>query len=129
MQTRRVAFILRVTYRTTEEQLRAIPDMVREAVNAEPAAIFERVHLFAFGVSSLDFEAVYHVNSPDYLVHMDTQQAIFLTLFGRFGRAGIEFAQPTQVVRLLDDAAAANEGESAGEAENLRRVKRSANMY
>jgi small-conductance mechanosensitive channel len=129
MQTRRVAFILRVTYGTSEEQLRAIPDMVREAVNAEPAAIFERVHFCAFGVSSLDFEAVYHVNSADYLIHMDTQQAIFLTLFGSFCRAGIEFAQPTQVVRLVDEGAAAVEGGNAGEGENLRRLKRSANMY
>jgi small-conductance mechanosensitive channel len=125
MQTRRVAFILRVTYHTSEEQLRAIPDMVREAVNAEPAAIFERVHFFAFAESSLDFETVYHVNSADYLVHMDTQQAIFLALFRRFSRAGIEFAQPTRMVRLVDEAA----GEGGGDGENLRRLKRSASMY
>ncbi|MDB5952952.1 MAG: hypothetical protein JWR65_4807 [Massilia sp.] len=129
MQTRRVAFVLRVTYRTSEEQLRAIPDMVREAVNAEPAAMFERVHFFAFGVSSLDFEAVYHVNSADYLLHMDTQQAIFLTLFGRFASAGIEFAQPTQVVRLIDEAEGTAPGETGGgEGENLRRLKRPASM-
>ena len=128
MQTRRVAFVLRVTYRASEEQLRAIPDMVREAVNAEPAAMFERVHFFAFGMSSLDFEAVYHVNSADYLVHMDTQQAIFLTLFGRFRSAGIEFGQPTQVVRLLEEDAIRVEGGKPGEAESARRLRRPANM-
>ncbi|MDB5933852.1 MAG: hypothetical protein JWQ01_1196 [Massilia sp.] len=106
MQTRRVAFIIRVTYQTTEEQLRSIPGLVREAVVAEPAAMFERVHLSAYAESSLEFEAVYHVNSADYLVHMETQQAIFLAIFGRFARAGIEFAQPTRMVRLVDDSVA-----------------------
>jgi small-conductance mechanosensitive channel len=106
MQTRRVAFVLRVTYQTSEEQLRAIPELVREAVVAEPAAMFERCHLFAYGESSLDFETVYHVNTADYLVHMETQQAIFLAIFGRFARADIEFAQPTRMVRLADDSVA-----------------------
>jgi small-conductance mechanosensitive channel len=120
METRRVAFIIRVTYQTSEEQLRLIPELVREAVIAEPAALFERVHFSAYAESSLDFEAVYHVNSADYLVHMETQQAIFLTLFGRFARAGIEFAQPVRVVRLVDD--------NQAEGENVSRVKRSAGM-
>ncbi|GGE64293.1 mechanosensitive ion channel family protein [Massilia psychrophila] len=128
MQTRRVAFFLRVTYATSEEQLRAIPAMVREAVEAEPAAMFERVHFCAYAESSLDFETVYHVNSADYLIHMETQQAIFLTLFARFTRANIEFAQPTRMVRLVDTAAGAGEadGEWDGESENLRRLKRPA---
>ena len=128
MQTRRVAFFLRVTYATSEEQLRAIPAMVREAVEAEPAAMFERVHFCAYAESSLDFETVYHVNSADYLIHMETQQAIFLTLFARFTRANIEFAQPTRMVRLVDPAAGAGEadGEWDGASENLRRLKRPA---
>lgn len=128
MQTRRVAFFLRVTYATSEEQLRAIPAMVREAVEAEPAAMFERVHFCAYAESSLNFETVYHVNSADYLIHMETQQAIFLTLFARFTRANIEFAQPTRMVRLVDPAAGAGEadGEWDGASENLRRLKRPA---
>ena len=128
MQTRRVAFFLRVTYATSEEQLRAIPAMVREAVEAEPAAMFERVHFCAYAESSLNFETVYHVNSADYLIHMETQQSIFLTLFARFTRANIEFAQPTRMVRLVDPAAGAGEadGEWDGASENLRRLKRPA---
>ncbi|MFC0133011.1 hypothetical protein CR105_25410 [Massilia eurypsychrophila] len=51
-------------------------------------------------------ETVYHVNTADYLVHMETQQAIFLAMFGRFTRAGIEFAQPTRTVRLVEDSVA-----------------------
>lgn len=105
MQTRRVAFILRVDYHASEEQLRAIPVIVREVVGAQYHARFERAHFCAYSESSLDFEVVYHVQSPDYLVHMDTQQAVYLAIFGRFAAHGIVFAHPTRVVRLADQAA------------------------
>jgi small-conductance mechanosensitive channel len=107
MQTRRVAFILRVTYRSSEEQLRAIPVIVREVVDAQKTALFERAHFSAYAESSLDFEVVYHVQSPDYFVHMDTQQAVYLAIFARFAARGIEFAHPTRMVRIMDDHAAA----------------------
>ncbi|SHG46989.1 mechanosensitive ion channel family protein [Massilia sp. CF038] len=108
MQTRRVAFILRVTYSTSEEQLRAIPGIVREVVTAQASASFERAHFSAYAESSLNFEVVYHVQSPDYFVHMDTQQAIYLAIFSRFAAKGIAFAHPTRVVRLADAHEAAD---------------------
>ena len=52
------------------------------------------------GESSLDFDVVYHVTKAEYAVFMDTQQSIFLKLFGQFAAAGIEFAYPTSVVKL-----------------------------
>lgn len=102
MQTRRVAFVIRVSYQSTEAQLRSIPDMVREAVESEHAVMFERSHFFAWSESSVDFETVYHVQSADYLVHMNTQQAIFLGIFGRFANANITFAHPTRVVQVIN---------------------------
>lgn len=100
MFSRRVAFIVRVSYQTDEEQLRAIPGIVRELVLAEPNVNFERAHFAAYSESSLDFEVVYHVGSPDYLVHMDTQQAIFLGLYRRFAAEEIAFAHPVRMVQL-----------------------------
>jgi small-conductance mechanosensitive channel len=99
MQTRRVAFVLHVSYRSTEDQLRAIPGLIRGAVERQPSAIFERSHFSAWGESAIDFETVYHVDSADYFVHMDTQQAIFLTIYGSFAKAGIVFAHPMRVVQ------------------------------
>jgi small-conductance mechanosensitive channel len=104
MQTRRVAFNLRVSYQSTEAQLRAVPAMVREAVESQQAVLFERSHFFAWGESSVDFETVYHVQSADYMVHMDVQQAIFLGIFGRFANAGIVFAHPMRVLQIGDGA-------------------------
>jgi small-conductance mechanosensitive channel len=102
METRRVAFILRVAYGTSEEQLCRIPRMIREVVAARTNVDFERAHFFMWGEWSLDFEVVYHYRSPDYVLHMDTQQDIFLEIYRRFQHEGIQFAHPLSIVRLAD---------------------------
>ena len=102
MQTRRVAFVLRVAYGTPEEALARIPDLIRDIIAAKQNIDFERAHFFSWGQWSLDFEVVYHYRSPDYIRHMDAQQAIFLDIYRRFQQEGIEFAQPLSIVRLAD---------------------------
>jgi small-conductance mechanosensitive channel len=102
METRRVAFVLRVAYGTSEDQLCRIPRMIREIIAAKPNVDFERAHFFLWGEWSLDFEVVYHFRSPDYLLHMDAQQDIFLEIYRRFEEEGIRFAHPVSIVRLAD---------------------------
>jgi len=102
METRRVAFVLRVAYGSSEQQLSRVPELIREVVPSEPNAAFERAHFFHYGEWSLNFEVVYHFQSPDYLAHMDTQQAILLEICRRFEREGIRFAHPLSIVRLAD---------------------------
>jgi small-conductance mechanosensitive channel len=119
MQERRAVFTLGVVYETPPDKLRAVPAMIREAIEArntdpDKAAVgsggadgagtvggvgvrFDRAHLRTLGAYSLDFEAVYFVLSPDYNAYMDLQQAINLAIIERFAREGIEFAYPTQV--------------------------------
>jgi small-conductance mechanosensitive channel len=107
MQSRRVAFILRVAYGTSEQQLGKIPDLIRDVITARPNIDFERAHFMNYNEWSLDFEVVYHFRSPDYILHMDAQQAIFLELYRRFEREAIQFAHPLSVVRLADQDVAA----------------------
>lgn len=102
METRRVAFVLRVAYGSSEQQLARIPELIREVVAAAPKAAFERAHFFNYGEWSLNFEVVYHFQSPDYIAHMDTQQAILLEIYRSFEREGIRFAHPLSIVRLAD---------------------------
>jgi small-conductance mechanosensitive channel len=102
METRRVAFVLRVAYGTSEEQLCGIPRLIRQIISAKPNVDFERAHFFMWGEWSLDFEVVYHFRSPDYILHMDAQQDIFLEIYRRFEEEGIRFAHPTSIVRLAD---------------------------
>lgn len=102
METRRVAFVLRIAYGTGEAQLTAIPQIIREIVDQRADVNFERAHFFRYGDWSLDFEVVYHFKSPDYILHMDAQQHILLQIYRAFQRAGIQFAHPLSVVRVAD---------------------------
>jgi small-conductance mechanosensitive channel len=74
-------------------------------VEAQPLARFDRAHFKAYGAASLDFETVYIVQTPDYAVYMDIQQAINVALFERFEQEGIAFAYPAQTVYFANATA------------------------
>ncbi|MGH7545674.1 MAG: mechanosensitive ion channel family protein, partial [Gemmatimonadota bacterium] len=61
MHERRIVFKVGVVYGTSHEKVRRIPGMIREIIEAEPLARFDRAHFQAFGNFSLDFEMVYWV--------------------------------------------------------------------
>ena len=103
MQERRVVFTIGVIYETTQEQLTAIPNIIRSAVESQKDARFDRAHFKEFGDFSLNFETVYYVLVSDYNVYMDVQQAINLRLFEKFAAEGIEFAYPTQKLFVDSD--------------------------
>jgi len=98
MQERRVVFTIGVVYQTPREKLEKIPQLIREAIEAQELVRFDRAHFKEFGPSSLNFEAVYWVLSPDYTTYMNIQQAINLLLVERFAQENIEFAYPTQTL-------------------------------
>lgn len=100
MHERRVAFEIGVTYQTPRDQLRKIPQMIREVIESEARTRFDRSHFKAYGDFSLVFETVYYVAMPDYNVYMDIQQAVNLGIHEQFEREGIEFAYPTQTLYL-----------------------------
>lgn len=96
METRRIAFKLGLVYQTPAEKLRQVPELVKEIITSTPDITYDRGHFSGYGAFSLDFEFVYHVNSPDYLLYMDRQQSIYLQIFETFEREGLQFAYPTQ---------------------------------
>lgn len=98
MYERRVVFSIGVIYQTPDEKLKEIPRMIQQIIEAQEQARFDRAHFKEYGPYSLNFEIVYWVNSPDYNVYMDIQQAINLAIFERFAEQGIEFAYPTQLL-------------------------------
>jgi small-conductance mechanosensitive channel len=104
METRRNAFVLRVAYGTSDALLCRVPRIIRDIIGAKPNIDFERAHFFRWSEWSLDFEIVYHFRSPDYILHMDAQQDIFLDIYRRFQQEGIQFAHPLSIVRLADPA-------------------------
>ena len=102
MQMRRILFEIDVSRDIDRRQLHLVPVILREAVEAQEHARFDRAHFRGYGVSSLEFEIVYFVDTSDYNVYMDVQQEINFTLFDRFAAEGIPFAYPVQAVRLDD---------------------------
>ena len=100
MSERRVLFSLGAIYGTSPELLRQIPELVKSEIEKLDKTRFDRCHFKTFGVSSLDFEAVYFMQVPDYAAYMETQQSINLGIYDRFSEAGIEFAFPTQTLHL-----------------------------
>ena len=106
MKERRILFGFGVTYDATTEQLKAVPALVKQAVEHAGNTRFDRAHFKAFGASSLDFEVVYYVTDPDYNLYMDVQQRINLDLMDGLYRAGLSFAFPTHTVHLSPGAGA-----------------------
>lgn len=115
MEERRAVFSFRVIYDTPGETLQAIPGLVRQIVEAQENARFDRAHFKAFGTFSLEFEVVYYVLSPDYNQYMDIQQAINLAIFREFADQGIEFAYPTQTLLVRPDEEATPAAPAGGQ--------------
>lgn len=104
MQERRIAFKFGVTYDTPPDRAEAIPGIVRRLVEGDSKLRFDRAHFLAFGESSLDYEVVYYVLSPDYGVYMDAQQRLNFGLLREFADRGIDFAFPTRTLYLAGGA-------------------------
>lgn len=96
MNKRRIVFNIGVEYGTPRETLAKIPTMIRECLEKHEDVSVDRVHFSNFGDSALLFEAVYHVNKPDYALYMDIQQTVNLSLMEMFETANIGIAFPTQ---------------------------------
>jgi len=98
MYERRIVFGFGVLYQTPADQLEWIPGEVKRIVESQKLTRFDRAHFQKFGDSSLDFEAVFWMKSPDYNTYMDTQQAINLALLRSFEARKIGFAYPTRSI-------------------------------
>ena len=103
LQRRRVVFPLGVIYQTSAENLKQIPEIVKQIIVENPDTEFDRGHFKNFGDFSLNFEFVYYVLSADYTTYMNIQQNINMKIFEKFEEEGIEFAYPSQTLFLNKD--------------------------
>jgi len=100
MKERRILFNIGATYSTSYEKLEKIPLIIKEIIDRQENARFDRCHFKSFGDSSLEFETVYYVKSADYNAYMDIQQDINIEIFRRFAEEKIEFAYPTRTIYI-----------------------------
>ena len=104
MQERRVVMTIGVAYDTTPDTVARIPDMLREAVEAQERVRFDRSHFMSYGESALMFETVYFVLTSDYLTFANVNQAVNLAVLRRFTAEKVEFAFPTRTIVVRGSA-------------------------
>lgn len=114
MDERRAVFTVGVTYQTPHEKLAAIPAMLKEILESRDLVRFDRAHFKEYADSSLTFEVVYFVKSPEYNRYMDIQQAVNLAIYRRFADEGIEFAYPTRTLHVQNAGGAPGGAGKAG---------------
>ncbi len=102
MAKRRIVFNFGVEYGTEETKLKSIPATVKSIISAIEDTTFDRAHFQKFGDSSLYFEVVYYVLSPDYSKYMNIQERINFEIYSTFKNADINFAFPTQTLHIKE---------------------------
>ena len=115
MAERRALFQLDVHYDTPVAALAAVPGAVREIIEATPDVRFDRCHLLRCTPTTLQFEVVFFVNTPDFRVYANAQQSINLRILERFRALGVIFAAvaptPVRLHRLTGAPLAEDSGQ------------------
>ncbi|HEX9964724.1 MAG TPA: mechanosensitive ion channel domain-containing protein [Allosphingosinicella sp.] len=96
LQRRRALLTLQLVYRTPVEILAGLPGELRAIVEREALASFDRAHITAFNVSSIDMELVFFVEASDLHDFLQVRQTVMLGILRRFAELDVEFAYPTQ---------------------------------
>ena len=100
LEKRREAFSFGVTYNTSADKLQKIPTILKNIIENQELASFDRCHFSKYSESSLDFDTVFYVATQNYTEFMDVKQKINLAIFRAFEKENIEFAYPTQTIYI-----------------------------
>jgi small-conductance mechanosensitive channel len=92
---RRVTFVLTLVYQTPPALARRVPEILRQAVEANNAQ-FIRAGFNNFAPSALDFHLVFDIESDDVEEMFQARHNIGIAIIDSFAREGISFAYPTQ---------------------------------
>jgi small-conductance mechanosensitive channel len=93
---RRATLKLQLVYQTPPEQLREVPEIVRNIVTRQDKSAFLHCAMTNFGASSLDFELQFDVIDEDGEIFNQVRHEVCITILETFARLGICFAYPTQ---------------------------------
>ena len=107
MRERRANFTFGLIYETDATQLHRVREIVKRIIESVPKTRFDRCHLRSFGQSSLDYEAVYWVDSAEFNDYADIHHEISVRMIETFRAEKLEFAYPT-VLQYTKDSAEEN---------------------
>jgi small-conductance mechanosensitive channel len=94
-QYRRITFIIRLAYSTPGDKAAMVPDLVREAVEAEKC-IFGKAWLSDFAQNSMNFEVEFDSPSPSADEADEKKHRVAMGILKRFDAECIHFFAPTQ---------------------------------
>ena len=99
---------LTVTYSTSINHLKEIPEIIKNVITKVKDAEFEWCYFQKMNDYSLDFLCSYKSLSPDYQKMLEVNEQIYLWILQEFEKKWIELAFPTQTVYHynLDDCKA-----------------------
>jgi small-conductance mechanosensitive channel len=100
MEERRIVLAFGLHYETTSENLRQTPDIIKNVVDGIAGARFDRASFLRFGESSLEFELIYFVKSPEFAESLNVQHQVNLGITEALRSSEIQFAYPTRTVHL-----------------------------
>ena len=100
MQKRRISFTFGIGYDTPTKKIKSLPDAIKKVIEKLENVEYERTHFQRFGDSSLIFEVVYYMTTPDYNAYMDAQQAVNIGIMQELERSKIIIPYPTQTIHL-----------------------------
>jgi small-conductance mechanosensitive channel len=98
LSERRVVLKVMLAQDTLPAKAARFPEILQEIVVSKTPVRFDRAHLLRIADVGLEFELVYFVNSPDYVVHMNVLQSVNLELLERMRREELTLAQPTRLI-------------------------------
>lgn len=99
---RRARIMLSVTYSTPPEKMDAFCEGIRELIRLHPYTRKDYYHVYfnKFAASSLDILLYTFFEVPDWGTELRERHRLFVDILRLADKLGVEFAYPTQTVRL-----------------------------
>ena len=94
---RRRVFTFRVAYDTSVEKLKELPDVVKELVEAEPQARFERCSLRNLSETAIEYEVAFVSEDPTFEQLLHIEQAVYLGILAALAERSIEVPVATTI--------------------------------
>ena len=91
---RRVVMPIKVEPHTAPDLLARVPALMKEIIDADEHAEFNRGHLVKVDPDTAQFDIVFFIDSGDMVTFLDARHRIILAMLRRFDELGIQIATP-----------------------------------
>lgn len=101
MRERRGIVNLSLSQSTSVDKVKKVPSIIEAAIKEQKNVRFERAYFKEISPTAFNFEATYFVTTADYNMLVAAQQGVNIKILEAFAGEDIEFAPPTQTVKVV----------------------------